>query len=126
MGKATRFTTLLILQTAAAVTNKPADLTAPVEAFLLLLLLLHRLLLLLHRVPPAIFIIAPTAPLVAVLVQLGFHTLVPAAMEIALHLTPVHRAMLMSSQSAVGLATTAHRVIKLAIPVIMDRCLERH
>ena len=119
MGKATRFTTLFFLQAAAAVPKKPADLTDPVVAFLLLLLLL-----LLHCVPPAIFIIAPTAPLVSVLVRLGSHTLVPAAMEIALHLTPVHRAMLMSSQPAV--VTTAHRVIKLAIPVIMDRCLERH
>ena len=72
---------------------------------------------LLHCVPPAILIIAPTAPLVSVLVRIGLQPQVPAALEIVLHLTPVHRAIIMSSQAQPAVAPPTHRVIKLAIPI---------
>ena len=88
-----------------------------------LLLLLLRLLLL-HCVPPATLITAPTAPLVSVLAHLGIPAQVHilAAMDIALHLTPVHRAIIMSSQPAVQ--ATSRRVIKLAITIVI-RDLQR-
>ena len=82
--------------------NKFVAVVDPV-LFLLLLLLLH---LLLHRVLPTMLITASTAPLVSVLAHLGIQAQVPipqhpAAVDIALHLTPVHRAIIMSSQPAV-------------------------